>query len=140
MKKQSIDEALAEEKQVVVRMSTADPEPFAGVAERFNLHIGKPYRMIIAGTNPAEAATFDGMMTKLTVQVDEKGFSLRELVLEKGLSWDECSEKKPFKKEVFGPPEDPEEGYTLIGFGKIGDADGFQRARERIVKELEGGK
>ncbi len=137
--KQSIDEALAEEKQVVVRMSTAKPEPFAGVAEKYNLHIGKPYRIIIAGTNPADSATFDGMMTKLTVQADEKGFSIRELVLEKGLSWDECSEKKPFKKEVFGPPEDPEEGYTLLGFGIIKDAEGFQRARERIVKEL-GGK
>jgi hypothetical protein len=115
-------------------MTESKLEPVAGFAERYNLHRGTPYRIIIAGTNPTDQATFDGVMTKLTVLADKDGFSIRELVLEKGLSWDDCSEKKPFKMERFGPPEDEENGYTLIGFGKINDPDGFFRARNRILK------
>jgi hypothetical protein len=126
---ENMEEELAKGQKVLIHMTSENPGP-AGL----NLHMGTPYRMIIAGSNPTDPATFDGVMTELTVIADKKGFSLRRLVLEKGLSWDNWSEKKPFEKEEFGPPEDEENGYHLIGFGKINDPDGFFRARDRILK------
>lgn len=129
---ENMEEELAKGQKVSVDMTTANPGP-AGFAERFNLHMGTPYRIIIAGSNPTDPATFDGVMSELSVVADRTGFSLKRLVLEKGLSWDNWSEKKPFEKEEFGPPEDEENGYHLIGFGKINDPDGFFRARNRIL-------
>ncbi len=137
--KQSIEEALAAGKPILVDMTAEDPEPFAGIAKRFNLHMGEPYRMIIAGSNPMDQATFDGVMTELSVLVDPTGFSLKKLVLEQGLTWDNHSAKRPFERKDFKGPNDPDERYRLIGFGSIIDSDGFYRARERIVKER-GGK
>lgn len=137
--KQSIEEALATGKPILVEMTAEDPEPFAGIAKRFNLHMGTPYRIVIAGSNPVDQATFDGVMTELSALVDSRGFSLKKLVLEQGLSWDSHSPKRPFEREDFKGPDDPDEGYRLMGFGSIIDADGFYRARERIVKE-QGGK
>ncbi|MCX6709253.1 MAG: hypothetical protein NTW67_06435 [Candidatus Woesearchaeota archaeon] len=125
---ENMEEVLAKGQQVPVDMTTANPGP-AGVAERFNLHMGTPYRLIISGMNPTDPATFDGVMTELSVVADEKGFSLKRLVLEKGLSWDNWSEKKPFAREEFNE----QDGYRLIGFGKINDPDGFFRARDRIL-------
>jgi len=126
---ENMEEELAKGQKVLIDMTVANPGP-AGL----NLHMGTPYRIIIAGSNPTDPATFDGVMSELTVIADKDGFSLRRLVLEKGLSWDNWSEKKPFEKEEFGPPEDEENGYHLIGFGKINDPDGFFRARDRILK------
>jgi len=132
-KKQNIETALVSGGQILVDMTTKNPEPFEGIAKKFNLHMGTPYRLIIAGSNPLDQKTFDGVMTELSVLVDSTGFSLQKLVLEQGLSWDGHSAKRPFEKEDFAGPNDPEEGYHLIGFGRIGDADSFYRARERIV-------
>jgi len=127
---ENIEDVLAKGQQVPVDMTTANPEPVAGVAERFNLHMGAPYRFIISGMNPTDPATFDGVMTELSVVADRTGFSLKRLVLEKGLSWDNWSEKKPFAREEFNE----QDGYRLIGFGRINDPDGFFRARDRILK------
>ena len=137
--KQNIETALRAGKQILVDMTAKDPELFAGIAEKFNLHMGEPYRMIIAGSNPMDKATFDGVMTELSVLVDPTGFRLKKLVLEQGLTWDDHSAKRPFEREDFTGPDDPKQGYHLIGFGRIVNADGFYRARERIVKE-QGGK
>lgn len=139
-KEPTLDEVLGTGITLGVLLTEKEPEGrFPGLADKFNLHIGKPYRFIIAGSNPMDQLTYDGIMTKLCVMVDAKGFTIKKLVLEKGLTFTTHSEKKPFEREEFKGPNDPEEGYRLIGFGSIIDADGFYRVRERIVKG-QGGK
>ena len=67
---------------------TMTPEDFIPeVANRYNLHMGKVYRIIISGMNPTDTMTFDGIMTKLNVFVDNKGFAINELTLEDGLKY-----------------------------------------------------
>ena len=106
---------------------TMTPEDFIPeVANRYNLHMGKVYRIIISGMNPTDTMTFDGIMTKLNVFVDNKGFAINELTLEDGLKYSTYSEKIPFSKEFFRRGN-----YHLIDFGIVLDEEGFQKARDR---------
>lgn len=100
------------------------------IANKFNLHINQPYRMIISGINPLDTLTFDGIMTKLNLFADNKGFTIKELVLEDGLTYDAFSEKTHFNKEVFNGD------YRQIGFGRIIDEKGFTKLRNEKKNDL----
>jgi len=100
------------------------------IANKFNLHINQPYRIIISGVNPLDTLTFDGIMTKLNIFADNKGFTIKELVLENGLTYDAFSEKTHFNKEVF------DGDYRQIGFGRIIDEKGFTESRNKIKNDL----
>ena len=104
-KEPTLDNVLATGIHQNVLITKEDPEGgFPGMAKKFNLHVGEPYRIIIAGSNPMDQTTFDGVMTELAVIVDPTGFSLKKLVLEQGMTWDEHSAKRPFEKEDFTGP------------------------------------
>lgn len=100
------------------------------IADKFNLHINQPYRMIISGINPLDTLTFDGIMTKLNIFADKKGFAIKELILENGLTYDAFSEKTHFDKEVFNG------NYRQIGFGRIMDEKGFTKLRDEKKNDL----
>jgi|TARA_B100000315_G_C14426507_1_gene518091 hypothetical protein len=128
LQKSELENLLDNGLTTTMTLSNYNPE----ISERFNLHMGSPYRIIISGTNPTDTQTYDGIMSKLTAFVDKKGFTMLELTLENGITFDSYSpeERELFDKEVF-----IRGNYRLIGFGSIIDKKGFYKVRDRLSEE-----
>ena len=113
-----------------ITVTMTKESPHQSLAKKYNLHVDEPYRLVIAGTNPMDTVTYDGMLTSITVYADEKGFTPKEIVLQNGL-W-KCdltdTQRKPFEQEIWKAGSS-----RLIAFGSIIDKEGFYRAKQRVL-------
>ena len=122
--KTDLEQRLEEGFEVTLTTSEMDLE----LANRYNLHPGHAYRIIIGGLNPQYQLTYDGIMVEVTVFVDQEGFTLKKLILENGLkSSSGYAQKELFQREQFGGSDG-----RLIKFGKIVDEKGFYEVRDGI--------
>ena len=92
-----------------------------------NLHIGKPYRAQI------QTCVYDGLMTNVTANFDNQGFTLLNFNLENGLFYHsgDPSQKFPFDKVKLGSME----LSRMSLFGRILDEQGFFKAIDRRKAE-----
>jgi|TARA_B100001971_G_scaffold170929_1_gene163111 hypothetical protein len=93
-----------------------------GIEDKYNLHIGKPFRLQI------ETCVYDGLLTGCNIHVNDEGFLLIGATLKDGLFYHagDPSEKSLFEEFKAGPGE---VGRNR-GFGRILDEEGFLRARD----------
>ena len=100
------------------------------IEERFNLHIGEPYRFLV------ETTVYDGILSSYVLHLDQELHFLPVTVeLKDGFCYrhNDSSEKIAFDHEILGEEECAKvrEG----NFGRILDVRGFQRIRSRLIKE-----
>ena len=109
-----------EDKTVNVDLENRQPE----LEQRFNLHIGKPYRCQV------ETTVYDGIMNSFEAHINPTGFAILKVDLEDGLMFHpgDPSHKIPFDKVHLGYAETARMG----AFGSIVDEEGFERVRERM--------
>ena len=94
--------------------------------ERFNLHIGKPYRVQI------ENCVYDGILSYLRINDCGNTFQLLDIALESGL-FSPCGD--PADKHYFSQVElRPFETLKVRYFGRIKDEAGFTRVRDQVKK------
>lgn len=127
MENGKLESQLQEGMDVVLTPSNRMPE----LEDRFNIHLGHVYRAIISGTNRGDCMNFDGVLTRIDMYVDSKGFTPNEIELENGLMFPDFCEKKLFDRKVIRKRD-----CRIINFGSIIDEAGFYRARKRIAGEL----
>lgn len=109
-------------------MTTKDKIP--EIEDRYNLHMGEPYRVILIGINPLVQLTYDGILTELSVFVDSTGFTIMNVVLEDGLTGRDGSGRNYFSKESISTAEN-----RILGFGSILDKKGFCNVRDKIKEQ-----
>jgi hypothetical protein len=100
------------------------------VEERFNLHIGKPYRLQV------QTCVYDGIMTECRISASHRGFTLLGLTLENGLFYHPGDTSQKFLFDHFRAGS--EEIKRMGAFGSILDIEGFVRARDREIGKIGG--
>jgi hypothetical protein len=116
----------------LTRLTISTENRMPELEEKFNIHPGQAYRVILRGMNPACHLTYDGILKGVTADFSDKGFTIRNVCLEDGLMFTEWFPKEPFDKVSVG------RGDGISGFGRIIDEQGFLRVREGKKKELGG--
>ena len=94
--KQALENRLSGGIELTMTPGDAPPE----IAERFNIHPGHVYRAVVCGTNPNDSINFDGVLTRIKMYADNKGFTPLEIELTDGLKCTTYSDKEPFDREV----------------------------------------
>lgn len=117
---EKIEESLR--KEHVLNLEQRNP----GIEEKYKIHLGDAYGVTIAGTNPMDSVSFRGTLTEIAIQERERGFQIRHVRLEDGLSQETFSgEKAHFNKEHL-------EGSEITEIGRLSNQDSFLRERNRI--------
>ena len=124
---EDIEERL--KKGIEVCMTKENPEcEFPEIAEKYNLHIGKPYRIVICGMNPMHQLAYEGTLTHASVILGDRGFVPQAFELENGRTIDEFGPPLLFEKQTLQfPPE------RLVRIGRFADEEKFQKRIERQV-------
>ena len=100
------------------------------IEERFQIFPGRIYGVRISGTNPQVNTSYVGILESITMHVDRRGFDPREVELTDGL----IDRRMPFEREYISLISN-----RLIDFGYIRNQEGFQRRREDILSQNQGG-
>lgn len=97
---------------------------------KFNIHLGDIYRVVVAGMNPMDRITYDGVLTIFRGRlVDDNSFITDAVTLENGLIIPNYSKEILFDKEVLCP-----KGFNLFSASRMVYSENFYKMRDQILK------
>ncbi len=126
LKEQLEREKRLEERELVLSLNDRNPK----LESRFNIHPGKIYRVIVAGSNPLDTLTYDGILEKFNGRTHIDGcFSINSILLENGFSYVPYSVDRTHfnRKEIFNSD------CGRFQFGRVLDEEGFRRILGELV-------